>query len=197
MPWNACCGNPHVEQRVMSFVFVDLQFPGHASGWESPTGQQDCHWPELPGTSPECTQGKNVLIFVCSNTAFSHDLVLFPQLMVTVITWTLSLYSLFFYLLLFPSSALAEPIAPPSGSTPVSTPGSGSPRPVVPGLLRRCLELSIFLFHCCNCFFIWISHHVLVLLHMAKWPIFSLWKDIINTNIKWYFFHHVDCDWLW
>ena len=73
----------------MSLVFVDLQLPGHASGWESPTGQQDCHWQELPGTCPECTQGKNVFIFVCSNITFSHDFALFTSLTVTVITWTL------------------------------------------------------------------------------------------------------------
>lgn len=34
------------------FVFVsDLQFPGHAGGWKSQYGQQDCNWSELRGPS--------------------------------------------------------------------------------------------------------------------------------------------------
>lgn len=46
----------HKEQ---DFVFgLDLQFPGHAGGWESQHGQQDGDRSELPGSSPECAQGK-------------------------------------------------------------------------------------------------------------------------------------------
>lgn len=38
---------------------LDLQVPGHASGWEPQPGQQDCDRPELRGSSPECAQGEN------------------------------------------------------------------------------------------------------------------------------------------
>ena len=32
---------------------LDQQFPGHAGGWESQLGQQNCDWPQLPGSLPE------------------------------------------------------------------------------------------------------------------------------------------------